>query len=318
LILCAVVLSTVVWADSGKVNNDDRNDLAKYFSARGTGGYGWGDLDISKGNWVNITRADGKCVAIAWSSNYPRMVIGLFSSCPAVKKNMISRTGYGFFGAASIYRQLNPSQLGYDGSSLAWTLTAADQSSNGITVKNLTYTKSFTVDNGQGSTSSVTITVENLIAEQDGSFNVNGNSVTAKVGDAKSFYIVSGWPFLNNSDAYLRLGVLINSNGKGSSNATLSQVGAHFGIGNGIVIVPTTATVDGQPQSINVTMIVDDDGNGNDGSESREFLIMSFPKFTNTLSYDPVNSLTGAATTVTVSSLMSVLLLMMMIIVLNW
>jgi len=305
-------------ADPGaSISNSDSPGLGHYFGGRVAGGFGWGDFVILN-NYLTFTSADGTKGAVVWNSLFPRLVIAHFnafnSSNPGA--NLVSkRTGYAFLGAASIYGALSNDQSGFSGiGSIFWSLNQTDQTINNVAVKNLTYSRSFQITNTRTNVmKTVTFVVENLIVKAAGTVTVNGVSYNAKAGDVKSTYRVLNWPFdttTGTAEKALYMAIYINSNGKGVQNSTLSTVGATFGIGNGVVVTPTTATVDGTTQNINITAIVDSDGNNGNG-EVRELVVLSFPTFTTEVVYDPVNSMGGSGASALTVSLMMIFALIL-------
>jgi len=291
LTVAAIALLVILAVGDGDVKVGDHDGIGDIFSGRGKGGFGWGDV-VKDGNYLTFTNADGSFGAVAWAEKFPRIVIGSFSSKNADGNKVKTRTGYAFFGAQSVYRAIRNSDSGYSGT-VFWQMNATDTTSNGVAVKNVTYVKTFTTTavgvSGGATSSSVTITVENLILKQAGTVLVNGKSYTGKIGDVKNTFMVNNWPFANG-DNRLYLAVYVNSNGKGATNATMISTGASFKFGNGGTVIPTVCTADNQQANVNVTTITDNDG-GDDGDEVRQLIVFKFPAFTNFLEYDPVNTL---------------------------
>jgi len=284
-----VLLVSAAFADDGNnrgsVDNYDRGSLGNGFGNMGGSGIGW-SVAQNNNNIFNFTDTNGNAGAVAWGFFFPRVIIATFNSTVRSAATLTTRTGYAFFGAYSINAALLASSIGFgEGNPLTWTLTATDQAINGVDVKNLTYTKTFTLQGQQ-----VVVTVENLVLKTGGTITVNGVAYTATAGGVKSTYKVSNWPFGTSALDKLHLGIVINSNGKGTTNATLTTVGARFGIGNGQLITPTVATANNAQVACNVTAFVRDDGENGNG-DVLELVIVSFAKFTNTLVYDPVNAL---------------------------
>jgi len=309
--LIASCLLLLASAGGGTISNSDKANLGGYFSGRVAGGFGWTDFVITN-NYLTFTAADGTKGAVVWGELFPRLLIAhfnAFNSSNPTANLVAKRTGYAFFGAASIYGALGSGASGYSGiGEIFWNLNASDVTVGTVAMKNLTYTRSFQITNTHTNTvKAVTFVVENLIVKAAGTVTVNGVSYNAKAGDVKSTYRVTDWPFdttTGTSEKALYLAIYINSDGKGVQNSTVSTVGATFGIGNGVLVTPTTATVDGTTQNINITAIVDDDGTGGSG-QVRELVVLSFPSFTNEVDYDPINSMGGnGASALTVSLMM--------------
>jgi len=275
----------------------DATGVGSGFLARAAGGCGWADVYNST-DAFNFTQSNGLPGAVAWGKYFPRLVIANFqASKRAIDAGVVDRTCYHFFGAYSEYSFLQ--NVEFTGVvPLLWTLTSNQQTILGVQVMNLTYEKTFVINS-----TTVTFTVENLVVMESGTVMIDGKSFSAIPGNVKSTYMVNNWPFVgSNSRQHLHMAVVIQSNGLGVKNHTLQTVGALFGIGNGQLYTPTTAVADNTQVNINITAIVDD--NGSDGIEVRELLVFTFPQFTSSLVYDPMNTVSSgsnAASMVTVS-----------------
>jgi hypothetical protein len=280
--------------DISRVDTKDREKLGDQFSGRSGGGLGWGDVGIRHNNSFNITLADGTSKSVVWGSFFPRIVVASFSSPVPSRKSLTSRTGYGFVGVRSLARRISDSESAFqnNGNNGQWSVLVADVQLNGVDVKNVTYVRSISVyqNDGNSFVSNTSIIIENLIAKADGQLLVNDQLVDVAAGDIKSTFTVNNWPFAPQADNKLRFAVYVSSNGKGVQNVTQQWAGAQFQLGSGYVLTPTSATVDGVSQPVNVTRVVDDDGS-DDGDDVRALYVFSFPSFTNSLVYDPVSSL---------------------------
>jgi len=300
-------LASYVLADKGTVDYGDKNGWGGMFSNRLSGGLGWDKFEIKKNLTFTFTNADGTAGAIAWGAEFPRLIIGKFSSSDLSMKTLTSRTSYSFFGAASVKTALFLNGDTVSGAP-QWTLNVQDGTYNNLNVLNVTYSKTFTVkSDGTALSPSISITQTNLILKQSGTIFVEKESFAANVGDVKSSYYVTGWPF-TGTDTSMWLAVYVNSHGSGVRNATLAAVGATFGIGDGTLTAPLICTVDGQAGAVSATVILDDNGKDN-GAEARELFVLTFPQFTNYLSYDPVNTLSTSAGSVAAVCLWLVALL---------
>jgi len=291
----------------GKVDDDDNHNLRNLFGTRlgQYGKYGWGAFvksAVAANNYFTADNADGTTRGVAWGVVFPRIVVADFTSNTPNDNKLIRRTSYMFFGASSILYQLDLSDAWSSDTGLFfWNEVDSDVTIGGVNLKNVTYTKRYTINNQD-----VNLRIEFLIFKQGGSFSYLGNTITGKTGDVKSTYTVVGWPF-TGTDKQLHLGVYINSKGKGAPNHVSQTDGAAFTVGDGKLTTATTSLNDNVETPCNVTRVLDGDGNSDD--ETRGLWIFSFDKFDNSLVYDPTNSLTGGASAITVAYSMIVLIM---------
>jgi hypothetical protein len=116
----------------------------------------------------------------------------------------------------------------------------------------------------------------------------NGNTqVTVYANSVKFSVNVTGWPAFGASSNTLNYAVDISSKG-GNSGATLkdkSNGQKSVVFSNGLMDMPTTATIDGVANRPITVTILSDNGNGNGNKQSVQF---EFPAFNRSVVYDPV------------------------------
>jgi len=173
---------------------------------------------------------------------------------------------------------------------------------NSVTGVNLSYVSTFTVGAN-------TVTYQNnfVVWTGSGQVTVDGLSFTVAVGDTKTTYIFTNWPFANNNTKLI-YSTFVGSNGNavGLVQPVAGGLGAKFTLGSVTYTTPVSVLLGSTNSNLNASAWVD----GTTGNDVQALFAYAFGKASVVL-YDPLSTLNNGAGTATVS-LLTVLICMIL------